>query len=204
MDRRVTVAIPTIPPRPAVLVEAIASAWVNTVRPVGFSIAVDTEGDGAAATRNRALMGVDPATSPWVAFLDDDDLMDPDHLEKLLNHAEETGADFVYSWFRTDGFTDPFPESHYLNEFDPANPIETTITTLVRTELAQMVGFHPIPERKLNSGEDYNFVLGCVAAGAKISHLVDRTWTYRAHGFNTSGLASNWKPMYPNFKGHDA
>lgn len=192
----ITVVIPTIPPRPAVLMEAIASAWLNTLKPIGFSVALDTEGEGAAATRNRALKAVDAWTSPWVAFLDDDDLMDPEHLAKLMAHAEATGADFVYSWFHAEGFKDPFPESHYLNEFDPANPIETTITTLVRTELAQEVGFQPIPERQFNSGEDYNFVLGCVKAGAKISHLVDRTWTYRHHGFNTSGLAKSWKDIH--------
>ncbi len=186
----ITVVIPTIPTRPACLMEAIGSAWLNTLKPNGFSIALDTEGMGAARTRTRALMAVDPRTSPWVAFLDDDDLMDPDHLEKLLNHAKATDADFVYSWFRPEGMKDPFPESHYLNEFDPENPIETTITTLVRTELAQAVGFHPIPERAgQNGGEDFNFVLGCIREGAKITHLVDRTWTYRNHGFNTSGLA---------------
>lgn len=193
----ITVVIPTIPPRPACLVEAVASAWLNTVKPIGFSIAIDVDGEGAAPTRNRALMNVNPRLSPWVAFLDDDDLFHEDHLEKLLKHAEETSADFVYSWFVPEGFQDPFPRSHYTDEFDPANPIETTITTLVRTELAQQVGFHRIPERgDANSGEDYNFVLGCVAAGAKISHLVDRTWTYRNHGFNTSGLAKNWTGVY--------
>lgn len=192
----ITVVIPTIPPRPAVLMEAVGSMWLNTVKPNGFAIAIDADGDGAAFTRNRALMTVNPKDSPWVAFLDDDDKVDPDHLEKLVRHAHDTDADFVYSWFRAEGFKDPFPESHYLNEFDPANPIETTITTLVRTELAQMVGFRAIPERQFNSGEDYNFVLGCIDLGAKISHLVDRTWTYRHHGFNTSGLASNWKEVY--------
>lgn len=196
----ITVVIPTIPPRPACYMEAVGSAWLNTLKPIGISTAIDVNGDGAAVTRNRALMAVRASDSPWVAFLDDDDLMDPDHLEKLMRHAEETGADFVYSWFRAEGFKDPFPESHYLNEFDPNNPIETTITTLVRTELAQEVGFHPIPERKFNSGEDFNFVLGCIKAGAKISHLVDRTWTYRMHGFNTSGLANNWVGAYETKK----
>lgn len=193
MGSGVTVVIPTIPPRPACLMEAIGSAWLNTVKPIGFSIALDVDGEGAAATRNRALMAVDPKVSPWVAFLDDDDLFHPDHIEKLLGHANDTGADFVYSWFDADGMVDPFPESHYLNEFDPDNPIETTITVLVRTELAQQVGFRPIPERQgINSGEDFNFLQGCIKAGAVIKHLVDRTWTYRFHGLNTSGMAHNW------------
>lgn len=192
----ITVVTPTIPPRGACLMEAIGSAWLNSLKPNGFSIALDVDGEGAAATRNRALMSVRAADSPWVAFLDDDDQMMTDHLAKLKRHADETGADFVYSWFYADGFKDPFPATHFTNQFDPANPIETTITTLVRTELAQEVGFQPLPERKFNSGEDFNFVLGCVKAGAKISHLAERTWVYRHHGFNTSGLASNWTGVY--------
>lgn len=192
MGSGITVVIPTIPPRPACLMQAQFSAWQNTLPPDSFSIAVDHDRQGAAVTRNRALMAVRAADSPFVAFLDDDDEMMQDHLEKLYFHMMETGADFVYSWFVMRGGTDPFPETHYTEEFDPANPIETTITTLVRTELAQEVGFQALKERQFNSGEDYNFVLNCVKAGAKIKHLVDKTWYYNVHGLNTSGLPTRW------------
>jgi len=192
MGSGITVVIPTIPIRPACLMQAQFSAWQNTLKPDGFSIALDVDKRGAAPTRNRALASVHPRESPWVAFLDDDDEMYPNHLQDLYNHAMETGADFVYSWFDMEGGKDPFPETHFTDEFDPANPIETTITTLVRTELAQAVGFYAIDERQFNSGEDYNFVLGCIKAGASIKHLAKRTWRYNIHGKNTSGLPTNW------------
>lgn len=192
MGSGITVVIPTIPPRPKCLFQAQWSAMNNTLPPDGFSIAFDNDRRGADVTRNRALMSVNAKESPWVAFLDDDDEFHPDHLEKLYKHAQETGADFVYSWFEMIGGRDPFPETHYLNEFDPDNPIETTITTLVRTELAQSVGFRRIEERKHNTGEDFNFVLGCIKAGGVIKHLVDKTWNYNVHGHNTSGLPRNW------------
>src|SRR3546814_16209717 len=35
----------------------------------------------------------------WIAFLDDDDEFLPDHLRKLVEHAEATDADVVYPWF---------------------------------------------------------------------------------------------------------
>jgi hypothetical protein len=63
----------------------------------------------------------------------------------------------------------------------------------VRTELARQVGFRAAVDPGgtnpgHNSGEDRVFTLGCLAAGAKISHLVDKTWLWGHHGQNTSGL----------------
>jgi glycosyltransferase involved in cell wall biosynthesis len=40
------------------------------------------------------------ARTDWVAFLDSDDLFLPKHLQRMLLHAQNTGADFVYSWFK--------------------------------------------------------------------------------------------------------
>lgn len=193
MGSGITVVIPTIPPRTKCLYQAMWSARNQTLPPDGISIAIDNDRLGAAPTRNRALMAVNARETPWVAFLDDDDEFMPEHLEKLYNHAMITGADFVYSWFEMEGGNDPFPSTHYTEEFDPQNPIETTITTLVRTELAQSVGFHRDQERQHNSGEDYQFTLGCLKAGGKIRHLVDKTWYYNVHGLNTGGLPQNWK-----------
>lgn len=49
---------------------------------------------GKAAQLNFALGQV---TAPYVAYMDDDDDVFPEHLEKLLAAAEHVGADFVYS-----------------------------------------------------------------------------------------------------------
>ena len=49
---------------------------------------------GKAAQLNFALGQV---TAPYVAYMDDDDDVFPDHLEKLVSAAERVGADFVYS-----------------------------------------------------------------------------------------------------------
>jgi glycosyltransferase involved in cell wall biosynthesis len=167
-----------------------------------ISVTIDTERAGAAATRARALAA---ARTDWVAFLDSDDLFLPMHLRRMLAHAEKTGADFVYSWFKIlqqwpDGRTniledDPiFPMSHYTDDFDPASPIETTMTVFVRREIAQNVGMRALDRGEANSGEDRAFTLDCLAAGAKISHLKSKTWlwchAYDGDGglFNTGGL----------------
>lgn len=166
--------------------------------PDEIHIAIDNDGAGAAPTRHRALMR---ATTDWVAFLDSDDMWLRQHLNHLLAHAKDTGADFVYSWYMLldqNGHLwedhDPiFPPGHFLNPWNPNDPIETTITTLVRRELAQQVGFRNATEPGgtnpgANSGEDRRFTLECNRIGAKIEHLVERTWVWSHHGNNTSGL----------------
>jgi len=171
------------------MAECLQSIHHQTLLPDAHCVAIDVDGDGAAPTRQRALM---MARTDWVAFLDSDDLFMPKHLERMLRFATETGADFVYSWFKIlqdfgEGRrqvleSDPiFPMTHYLNPWNPDDPIETTVTTFVRTELAQSVGFQPLNRGEGNSGEDAFFTLGCAAAGANIQHLVRKTWLWRHH-----------------------
>lgn len=182
--------------RNTMMFRAQQSVAAQTLLPDAHAIAIDNDKAGAAATRQRALM---MANTDFVAFLDSDDFFFENHLEDLMKHQQETGADFVYSWFKIFQETawgnqllehDPiFPVTHYTMPFNPDSPIETTITTLVRTELAKEVGFQPMNrDHNLNSGEDRYFTLGCLEKGAKISHLVKKTWAWSHHGGNTSGL----------------
>lgn len=198
----VTVAIPSIPPRAHLLRRAVDSVLNQTWHSVaGLSIAVDNRREGAGVTRQRALEGVN---TEWTAFLDDDDEFMPQHIEALMQHALETNADYVFSWFEVVGMggrrlgdRDPvFPPTHFTEPWDDNHPRQTTITVLVRTELAQAVGFVPPPDGKTIDGqtwgEDWQFTLGCLAIGAKISHLVERTWLWHHDSLNTSGRPDRW------------
>lgn len=171
------------------LQRAVASIQRQTMPDVQVIAIRDEERQGAPATRHAGLMLVD---TPWVAFLDSDDEMDPCHLERIYACAQETGADYVYPWFRVQGGSDPFP-MFFGKPWDNAQPHQTTVVTLVRTELAQAVGFHD-PSGKGNwpdgqqYGEDWLFTLGCMDKGAKIVHHPERTWTWHHHGANSSGM----------------
>jgi len=185
----VSVVIPYHPARAdnGMLYRAVDSVGRQTVRHTLHTVE-DADGQGAAATRQRGLEAV---STEWVAFLDSDDEMDPTHLEQLLACARATGADYVYSHYRVAGGTDPRPwmlGRSWSNE----DPQQTTITVLVRTDLAQSVGFRTegdlrSPHRRY-AGEDWAFTLGCLAAGARIVHHPHITWTWHHHGQNTSGL----------------
>ena len=193
----ITVVVPTIRPRAALLGRALDSVWRQTLPPEAVVVQEDAHREGAAATRQRGLERVE---TPWVAFLDDDDEFLPGHLESLLAHAQETAAEYVYSWYEVVGGTDPRPEV-FGRPWDPANPVQTTVVTLVRTDWALGVGgFTDAAEDadlaspdRLYAGEDWRFTRRMNEAGAVISHLPQRTWRWHHHGGNTSGLPKNWR-----------
>ena len=160
-------------------------------------VQMDVDRVGAALNRDRGLAQV---TTEWVAFLDDDDELYSHHLQRLLETAEETGADLVYPWFDVgSGGTDPFP----MFEGQPWSNEErhqVPITFLVKTEAANEVeGFNggweddgAVDEHGNRAGEDLHFIYKLVDAGKKIVHHNERTWLWHHHGSNTSGLPSRW------------
>jgi glycosyltransferase involved in cell wall biosynthesis len=197
----ITVVIPTIPPRRKMLARAVQSVARQTRPAAAMSIATDVRKEGAPKTRQRALEVVN---TPLVAFLDDDDAFTPYHLESLYDHMMDTGADYAYSWYRVirerDGYVYPedpvFPPGHFSDPWDNDNPRQTTIVTLVKTKLAKEVGFVYDEYEDTGdgqvSGEDWQFTLGCMHAGAKISHLAKHTWLWYHGTGNTSGRPDRW------------
>jgi hypothetical protein len=196
--RDVGVVTPTHPARNYTghLERAVASVATQAHQAERHCIYTDVHRLGAAYSRQQALL---MNTCTWTAFLDSDDWFLPNHLAVLLQAAEETGADYVYSWFhlaygpdRIMGDFDPvFPPTHFTEPWDPKRPRHTTITTLVRTELAKEVGFYTVPddgEIAQRQGEDYEFTLRCNELG-KIHHVAERTWVWNHHGQNSSGIA---------------
>ena len=175
-----TVIVPTIPGREAELDRALNS--INGTDRV--IIWHDTKREGAAVSRNRALEKVD---SEWVAFLDDDDELKPNHLRACARNAALTGADLVYPWFDCDGedkigmFGVPF-DSVLLRK---RNYIPVTV--LVRTELVRKVGgFQEHPDDNGDPCEDWGLWLALLDAGAVFSHLPQRTWIWH-NGAGTRG-----------------
>lgn len=186
----VTVIIPTIPPRRNMLRRAVASVMNQTEPPDRIIVEVDKRHDGSAAVRNRALVSV---TTKWVAFLDDDDMFMPEHLNRLLLHASATGADVVYPWPEMNGGPDPSPDRFGV-AFDPdLMRIRSYIpvTSLVRTRAikAYKARFEPW---KGTPYDDWGFYNQLLEGGANFSHLPERTWVWNIHNGNTSGKADRW------------
>lgn len=152
---------------------AVASARAQTFAPAGgIVVALDTDGDGAAVARNRALEQV---TTPYVAFLDSDDEMYPDHLLRLARYIRLTGVDVAYS-----GWDGPDPTGMFGKSFDPVllqrtNYIPVTVLALTAAVRAAG-GFQPHPDENGDPCEDWGLWLAMCAQGARFGHLPIRTW----------------------------
>lgn len=188
MTNRVTAIIAAHPARArgGLLMRALNSVLTQTYPVAAVSVAVDLDKAGAPATRQRAL---DAVQTEWTAVLDSDDVWMPTHLQQVMDHALQTGADFVYSGHETipPGHS-PLPYSHFTKPWNPEDPIETTVTVLVRTAIAKQVGYRALDRGEMNTGEDFNFLLGCRDIGAFISCYPHKTWFYSLEGQNTSGM----------------
>jgi len=226
----ITVVTPTIPPRAIIQARQRESVLASMkylgdrrseflARFPGFImryLAVpDMTHAGAAKTRHAGLMQVD---TEWVAFLDDDDEMLPQHLYALFSAALEHDADYVWSRFqicypggeRLDG--PAFLGEKAFSQWSDDDPCQTTITTLVRTELAREAGgfqqfdedsWTPGGEMKLidgqRRGEDHEFTVRCRAKGGVFRHVPEVTWLWHHWGVgargvpgNTSGMPDRW------------
>jgi hypothetical protein len=180
----IAVAIPAHPARMrpsgpggmSLLDRAVASAGRQTRCYDQLVVAVDRQGAGSWQARNAALAMV---TADWVAWLDSDDMFKRRHLEVLEQAATMAGADYVFSWFDDRYCSDVL--GNFGKPFDPAWPHATTSTILVRAELAKKVGYSPPEQGDANGGEDWRFTLDCVAAGARIFHVAERTWYWVWH-----------------------
>lgn len=191
----ITVCIPAHVARVenGMLDRAVASVKAQMLPAADISIAIDEHGDGAAVTRQRAL---DAVKTEWTAFLDSDDWLYPEHLKILAAGAKIFRADYIFSYFMVH-FPDgrPWPQNdplgHFGKQFDPQRPHQTTITHLVRTELAKSIGFREPPEGALINGErygeDFQYTVECAQAGAKFYHCPRRSWAWVHHHGNSSG-----------------
>jgi hypothetical protein len=144
-----------------------------------------------------------------VAFLDDDDELDVNHIRTLMDHAESTGADLVFPWHRILRYGTPaddllgasgMADEDIIPQLASRNFIPVTV--LVRRSALEAVGGFP----EVNSEEwphpdceDWGCWRRLADAGFTFSHVNEVTWTWHhwGHGTpgapgNTSGKADRW------------
>jgi glycosyltransferase involved in cell wall biosynthesis len=191
----VTVVIPTIPPRAAMLEHAVASVAAQTVR-AGVLVEADPGRTGSAATRNRALARV---RTEWLLFLDDDDALMPNAVQVLTEAQRETGADVVSgaAWIpQRPGHAEPVatpPPGWIAPETVTARSV-LHVSSLVRTSLARQAGgfqFRQDPGTGMIL-DDYGLYVAMAEAGARFWRVPETVLIWNWHGANTSGKPGGW------------
>jgi glycosyltransferase involved in cell wall biosynthesis len=192
-----TVVIPTIREHADLLTRALVSVHAQTLPPEQVIVVRDKHRQGAAWARNQGLAKV---PTPLVCFLDDDDELDPGHLEGLVPPLQDDDADLTYACVQVIGGRDPLATSYEGAWVDPCGipfgPEQARhlryqgnfipIGWCANTELVQLVGGFPTsggPGRE----EDYLLLLRLLNGGARFRHVPRRTYRYFIHGRNTGG-----------------
>jgi hypothetical protein len=186
----ITVLIPTIPPRRAEFQRAVARLPAQNQPPALLWAGFDVGHTGAAATRNRLLEQV---RTEWLAFLDDDDELLPNHLKLCARYATLSDVDVVYPGYEVVGGDDPV--NCFGIPFDASllrrrNFIPVTV--LARTELVLAAGgFQERPDEHGDPCEDWGLWLSMLDNGARFGHLPQRTWRWHL-GDTTRGRPDRW------------
>lgn len=161
-----TAITPTIPSRAGLLAECRAAV---AALGIPHLIGPDLAAEGPAIVRNRLLA---EGCTPWVLFVDDDDLLLPNYLDVVLPHLDD--ADVVYTAWELVGAEEPAP----LPRFD-ANMLAwrnfIPVTACVRTALLRQVGGFPTGERN----EDWALWRRLLAAHARFTYVPEVAWIYR-------------------------
>lgn len=190
----VTVVIPHIPVRIDLLSRALRSVFSQTRPADVVTVLTDTHHQGAASTRNKAIPSI---TTEWVAWMDDDDELYPDHLKRCLAAARVHRADVVYPGcdVERDGRLIPVQEEwgRFGEPFDSDLLREKSyipVTSLVRTEfILKTEGFRKPPG---SDYEDWGMYLQLLDAGAVFYHLPVKTWRWHHGEHSTSGRGDRW------------
>lgn len=192
----VTVVVPTIPGRESLFERAMASVRAQTRFPDRVVAEFDAERTGAAAARNR---GLERVTTDVVAWLDDDDELMPHHVSACVRVLEQDPTvDLVYPAPKVIGGPDPTAvtyqgqlrlpwgvrfgreqEAHLRRQgsFIP-------MTHVVRTDLVRKIGGFRDGYRLEDGryrGEDEDYLIRLLDAGAHFEHLDRVTWRWYSH-----------------------
>ncbi len=177
-------------PDSPVVADAVARAMDERVRRIPL------EANGGIVTNTNA--GIARATGDVIAFLDHDDLLEPDalyHYARALNDAapdfrpqvlfcdedmfEQTGA-WMQPVFKTDLNVDLLYSHNCVTHF-----------LAIDAELLARIGVSP---EDVAGAQDYDLALRALAAGARFKHVPHVLYHWRIHPGSTADGSSDSKP----------
>lgn len=199
----ITLITPTIPGREEMLERAIRSVLRQRQLPDFMMVMLDVHRMGCAEMKNAMVC---KSSTEWVAFLDDDDELLPNHIETLMRAAHiYPQCDLFYTWFEPVGMTDPlacpddagqmknplgiqFGERQQKHLLEVDNFIPCTV--MLRADAMLKVGGfqkHKEPPTPVYDRDDLGLWRAMLQAGSKFRHIPEVTWRYHHHQGHTGG-----------------
>lgn len=161
---------------------------------------IDGPGKGASAARNTALK---TAKADIIAFLDSDDIWEPERLALFHWHLTDTPAtDIAYSRYAF--FTDEPGDNLTVSTVPPQtlsvldllkeNPVGTMSNLVVRRHVIERAGLF---REDITHGEDREWLVRSAAHGCKIDGIDQTLLHYRT---SQGGLSSDLEKMYDGWR----
>lgn len=147
-------------------------ATVRLARPYVDRV-LDDGGTGVAGARQ---MGVQAATTRWIAFVDADMVLAPDALERMINEAHARGLAGIQAGMASIGGGDYWSEQLALHHNSGRN--RTWFGVSACLVLRSLMVDHPFDVR-LRSGEDVDLRLRLEAAGVPVGVTADVVTMHR-------------------------
>lgn len=173
---KIALITPSLPTRAGPLSQALQSVAAQNRKPDRHLVEVDHARAGSATVRNRLADAA--ADCEWLAFLDDDDILFPDHLGSLADAAKVTGAQLVYSFCEVEG-RDGWNPSRLFNA--DALRAGNYIPVTVLVERAAFLAAGGFPLDPVNGWEDWALWLALLDNGCRFACRAHPTWRYRFH-----------------------
>lgn len=195
----ITVCTATISIRAELLERAKKSVENQTLKPKKHSIKLDSERQGHTKVLDELI---NEADTKYIAILDDDDELLPNHLELLYKAIQETDADLVYPHFKYSNAPDAGHLEKYKNipwDNDPNRQVPITWLAK-RQSILEVGGFSKdfdvdsyLTDNEGNRlGQDYFMIRKLVEANKIIHHISDITWIYHVGHGSTLGMPTRW------------
>lgn len=172
----ITVITPSIPRRQWLLNRCIESVRAQTLRVKQHAILLDNghpeEPLGPAVMRNQLLNGVD---TEWVVFLDDDDVINHDFMEKLWPYTDYADVVIPHCLFDGAPINPIFVNQPSFNREKLREHGQFPITVLARTEaVLNAHGFNPDDQY-----EDWSMWNRMADLGYLFHIVPEELWIYR-------------------------
>lgn len=195
----VTICTATISTRTELLKRAIESVKNQTLQPFEHLIILDSNKEGHCIILDKMI---NQAKTKYVAILDDDDELLPNHIELLYKKIVKTNADLVYPHFKYSNL----PDGGHLERFkgkpwDNNHPHQVPITWIAKREaILEVGGFSEgfdIFSNELDAegnrvGQDFHLIKKLAKSKKYITNIPDITWIYHVGHPSTQGIPIRW------------